>query len=97
MRIRHVFQEQVGKNKTDFTRPPFKIRAKDLDENFKQVAPKQEPNTKTLPYRISEDGESGWEMIFDCGPAPSSGTFVLGCIGGQMQWIATELCATGEE
>jgi hypothetical protein len=94
MKIRHVFEDQVGKNKTDFTRPPFKIRAKDLDENFKQVRPKSTTGNTNLPYRISEDRENGWEMIFEWWPPPSTGTFVLGCIGGQMQWIATELCET---
>lgn len=66
---------------------PYRISASDLDENF--------------AYAALDAGE-GWIEQNSAGvhsgrklklpDIPSTGTYVLGCIDGTVQWIATEAC-----
>jgi hypothetical protein len=66
---------------------PYRISASDLDENF--------------AYAALDAGE-GWIEQNSAGvysgrklklpDIPSTGTYVLGCIDGIVQWIATEAC-----
>jgi hypothetical protein len=66
---------------------PYRISASDLDENF--------------AYAALDAGE-GWIEQNSAGvysgrklklpDIPSTGTYVLGCVEGQIQWIATEAC-----
>jgi hypothetical protein len=47
---------------------------------------------ESLIEKIS--GEGGYQQRrLKIPSAPSTGTFVLGCVGGTIQWIATEECA----
>lgn len=66
---------------------PFRISASDLDRNFAYCA---------------IDVEEGWVEETSVGDLPTrklnlpkkpaSGTFVLGCVDGTIQWIETEAC-----
>lgn len=66
---------------------PYRISASDLMKNFSYSA---------------LDAESDWIEQSNVGvyegrklklpQFPGSGTFVLGCINGRLQWIATEEC-----
>lgn len=94
MNLPHKFKEQAAAKTSDYSAPPFKIRGKDLDENFNMVKPSTHVGEgKKKAYRISEDREKGWEMIFEWWPPPEEGTYVLGSINGTMQWIETQDCA----
>jgi hypothetical protein len=80
------FEEKVrlpkGKNGGDY---PYAIKAQDLMKNFVYAA-------LDLPDAVVEEfsGESGYrQRRFR---PPGSGTFVLGAVDGQLQWIATEAC-----
>lgn len=71
----------------DGTGYPYRISANDLDQNF--------------AYAALGAGD-GWIEQTSVGvhagrklklPAvPGTGTFVLGCVNGGIQWIATEAC-----
>lgn len=71
----------------DGTGYPYRISANDLDRNFAYAA---------------LDAEDGWIEQTSAGehagrklklPAiPGTGTFVLGCVDGNIQWIETEAC-----
>ena len=87
---------------------PYQIKADDLDKNFfaatliidnKLVEQTNSGNNHAQPrLRISggtQDGQlaywNGSDYVAFSSP-PSSGTYVLGAIGGTIQWIATEEC-----
>lgn len=66
---------------------PYRISANDLDQNFAYAA---------------LGAEDGWIEQTSVGihagrklklpTMPGTGTFVLGCVNGNIQWIATEAC-----
>ena len=68
MKLKHSFEKQAAQGGTDYTKPPFRIRGKDLDDNFKQLVPKKWEGDGPHPYRIEGD-ENGWylypSVIFD--------------------------------
>ena len=95
MDLKHKFAEQAAQRGTDFTAPPYRIRGKDLDENFNQVKPDTHiGNGEQKAYRVSEDPQRGWELIFPWWPPPRGGSYVLASVNGQMTWIPTEECPT---
>lgn len=77
---------------------PRKISAEALDANFKQLEPIPQDGNKRQ-YAINRT-PSGWQLIlYPNQPSgvvvpepPTSGTFVLGSINGQMSWFATQSC-----
>lgn len=84
------------------------IRADDLDSNFRQLQPMASDGSARL-FGISETPhgwvltiypdnivQEGMSQIFNSQfpSPPGGGTFVLGAVGGQLAWIATENCAT---
>lgn len=95
MKLKHSFAEQAAQKTNDYTAPPYRIRGKDLDENFSQVKPATHIGTgETKAYRVSEDPNEGWELIFPWWPPPRGGNYVLGSVNGKMTWIPTEECPT---
>jgi hypothetical protein len=93
--LKNKFAEQAArKGGTDYTAPPFRIRGKDLDDNFNQVKPATHVGTgEQKAYRVSES-KDGWELIFPWWPPPQGGTWVLASVNGKMTWIPTEECPT---
>lgn len=41
--------------------PPYQIRGRDLDENFKKASPITEDTGNNLPYKV-ESQEEGWRL-----------------------------------
>jgi hypothetical protein len=88
MKLPHNFEEQASKKTDDYTAPPYRIRGKDLDENFKMVKPATHSGEgEEKAYRVSEDKEKGWELIFPWWPPPEEGQSVLIVSGKRMQWV----------
>lgn len=54
------FSELAKQRGTDFTKPPYRVPAKDLDENFKKLTPMQQEGSQR-PYTV-EFTEEGWEL-----------------------------------
>jgi hypothetical protein len=54
----YKFQEQVGKRGTDYTKPPYRIPADKMDENFAKLSP-AEVDGEPPPYQITST-EEGW-------------------------------------
>jgi len=63
----YKFLEQVGKGGTDYTKPPYRVPADELDKNFAKVAP-AETQGEPPAYRIDATDE-GWillpQVVFD--------------------------------
>lgn len=76
----------------DPKKPPFKISAGKLDRNFARCFPKDWDGDKK-PYVVKRE-KNGWLIKFPWWPPPSNGTFVLGVINGNVQWIETLECET---
>jgi hypothetical protein len=83
------FEERVKRPKSnnggDY---PYAIKARDLMQNFVYAA-------IDVDETLIEDttGQGGHRQRRLKIPAvPGSGTFVLGVVGGTIQWIATEEC-----
>jgi len=83
------FEERVKRPKSnnggDY---PYAIKARDLMQNFVYAA-------IDVDETLIEDttGQGGHrQRRLKIPSAPSTGTFVLGCVGGTIQWIATEEC-----
>jgi hypothetical protein len=66
--------------------PPRRVSASKLDENFKRCLPADRGIFGGLKWNFTQDG---WYI--DLTP-PAAGTFVLGAVNGQIQWVATEDC-----
>ena len=84
------FEERVkrapGKMGSDY---PYAIKATDLMQNFVFATLDIDP-----AYVKSINGVGGHAQRKLKLPAPpTSGTHVLGAVGGTIQWIATEECA----
>jgi hypothetical protein len=84
------FEEMVrlprGSTGSDY---PYSIKAQDLMKNFVYAALDVD---ESLIEKLS--GEGGYQQRKLKIPAvPSTGTYVLGCVDGTIQWIATEECA----
>ncbi len=93
MNLPHKFKEQADQRHSDYTAPPYRIRGSDLDANFNMVKPDSHVGSgENKPYRVDEDCERGWKLVFEWWPPPENGTWVLGAINGKMQWIPTEEC-----
>lgn len=119
MDLPHNFEKQASSGGKDYNAPPYKIRGRDLDENFKMVKPQEHQGEgDNKAYRVSFDKDKGWELLFPFWPPPSEsqsvliskvingvvtmrwvdtvpqeGTFVLGAVDGEIQWIETQDCA----
>lgn len=72
-------------------KPPHLVSAPRLDENFVRCMPALRGLLATA--RVSYTDE-GW---FIDTPPPGVGTFVLGAVNGQIQWVPTQDCDTGED
>jgi len=66
---------------------PYRISARDLMANFRFLM-NQMPAGFLANEMIIFDGQK-WIIL---AAPPSTGTVVLGCVGGTMQWLATESC-----
>jgi len=67
---------------------PYQLSAKDLDANFKYLLGRLMEGV-SVNDTLYWDGNT-WNIL----PSPSStGTHVLGCVDGSMQWLSTEECA----
>lgn len=67
---------------------PYQISAKDLMKNYKYLlnrVPSGDNDNDMLVWNFGS-----WILL----PAPANtGTFVLGVVDGEMQWMSTEECA----
>lgn len=82
------FASMVGGK--DPAAPPFRIPARDLDNNFAKLKPLQSDGN-TRHYLLTETPE-GWTMkIFPDFPS-GTGLFVLGFEAGGMRWVETQSC-----
>ena len=84
------FEERVkrapGKMGSDY---PYAIKATDLMQNFVFATLDIDP-----AYVESSNGLGGHaQRKLKLPTPPTSGTHVLGAVGGTIQWIATEECA----
>jgi hypothetical protein len=85
----HSFQRDLAnKPGKGSDAPPRTLRAKDLDENFKKVTLLE--SDEDSPVYSVEYSADGVRIKF---APPGEGTFVLGAVNGQVQWIATEDCS----
>jgi hypothetical protein len=62
--------------------------------NFDVKEQKFNGNEKGIPIAGNYTGAAGWNgsAIGEYKIPPSSGTYVLGSVNGNIQWIATEAC-----
>jgi hypothetical protein len=74
-------------------KPPRTVSATKLDRNFARCIPSESGLLDSMGLKFSEDG-SGWHLEF---LPPINGTYVLGSVNGQVQWIATEDCGNGDD
>jgi len=70
-----------------------------MNENPQTIAKAGNPSIKyppnifqAVPFSRPNVGHQGSPLVDSWAEAPSSGIFVLGSIGGQIQWIPTENC-----
>ena len=66
---------------------PYRISATDLDKNFAYAALDAEDG---WIEEVSVGSHSGRKLKLP--PLTGEGTFVLGCVGGNLEWIETEEC-----
>jgi hypothetical protein len=71
--------------------PPRTVSALKLDENFARCAPAERGLLSAMGLNFTHEG---WYL--DLRP-PGNGTYVLGAVNGQVQWIATEDCGNGDD
>jgi len=57
----YKFKEDVGKRGTDYTKPPYRIPADKMDENFAKLTP-ADVEGDPPPYKIDDDDE-GWTLV----------------------------------
>jgi hypothetical protein len=67
---------------------PYQIRTSDLDKNFVFATLDVDPSL--VETSTGQGGHPQRKLKIPA--APSSGTHVLGAVGGTLQWIATEEC-----
>jgi hypothetical protein len=67
---------------------PYRIRASDLDRDFVYAA--LDVDESYIEEVSGQNGHRSRNLKFP--PIPASGTYVLGCVSGGLQWIATEEC-----
>jgi hypothetical protein len=67
---------------------PYQIRASDLDKNF--VFATLDADASLIEITTGQGGHTARRLKIPA--APSSGTHVLGAVGGVLKWIATEEC-----
>jgi len=67
---------------------PYQISASDLDKNFVFAA--LDVDDSLIKSTTGQGGHLARKLNIPA--APSSGTHVLGAVGGTLQWIATEEC-----
>jgi hypothetical protein len=63
---------------------PYSLKGRDLDQNFNAVAIDIDSSW------VSESGNGQRTLLLPA--VPTSGTHVLGAVGGALAWIATEEC-----
>jgi hypothetical protein len=67
---------------------PYQIRASDLDKNF--VFATLDADESLIETTTGQGGHPSRKLKIPA--VPSSGTHVLGAVGGVLQWLATEEC-----
>jgi hypothetical protein len=67
---------------------PYQIRASDLDKNFVFATLDADPSL--IETTTGQGGHRARKLKIPA--VPGGGTFVLGAVGGALQWIATEEC-----
>jgi len=68
---------------------PYQIKAADLDRNF--VYATLEIDATLVQETLGQEGFTKRKLKIPA--APTTGTHVLGSVGGVLQWIATEECS----
>lgn len=67
---------------------PYQLKASDLDKNF--VFATLDADDSLIETTTGRGGHTQRKLKIPA--APSSGTHVLGAVGGELTWIATEEC-----
>ena len=67
---------------------PYQIRASDLDKNF--VFATLDADSSLIETKSGAGGHTQRRLKIPA--APTEGTYVLGAVGGTLQWVATEEC-----
>lgn len=78
-------QGPSGQNASDY---PYSIKATDLMKNFVFAA--LDADESLIEQTTGQGGHIQRRLKIPA--VPSSGTHVLGAVGGTLQWIATEEC-----
>jgi hypothetical protein len=71
---------------------PYKLSAEDLMQNFIFAALDVE-SQQTGPITLQIKTDNGVRKISILLDPPTDGTYVLGSVDGEVQWIATEECS----
>jgi hypothetical protein len=74
-----------GQNASDY---PYAIKATDLMRNFIYCA--LDADETLIEDAVGQGGHKSRKLKIPA--VPSEGTYVLGAVGGALQWIATEEC-----
>jgi len=67
---------------------PYQLNARDLDKNF--VFATLDADSSLIETKSGAGGHTQRRLKIPA--VPGSGTHVLGAVGGELQWIATEEC-----
>jgi hypothetical protein len=78
-------QGPSGQSASDY---PYSIKARDLMRNFIYCA--LDADATIIENSIGPGGEISRKLKIPA--VPSGGTHVLGAVGGELAWIATEEC-----
>lgn len=73
---------------------PYTLKGLDLDKNFTFATEDFDANHFTVTNGLGSGGHANRKVAL-ANPLPTipkTGTYVLGAVGGSLQWIATEAC-----
>ena len=84
--FQEMAQRARGQTASDY---PYAIKSTDLMKNFVYSA--LDADQTLIEESIGQGGHKSRRLKIPA--VPTSGTYVLGAVGGTIQWIATEECA----
>lgn len=84
--FQEMAQRARGQTASDY---PYAIKATDLMKNFVYSA--LDADQTLIEESTGQGGHKSRRLKIPA--VPTSGTYVLGAVGGTIQWIATEECA----
>jgi hypothetical protein len=89
----HYFKDDLTKKPVGNSgAPPRGISAKDLDGNFMKVQVIDDPAATSKVYSVEYTDQGTVLKVLPT--INASGTYVLGTVGGVLQWIPTQDCDT---